>query len=115
MIDIGMKLVILSLLGEAIVETIEWLITREFLRQRIEALLACEVLAFVVGANIFAIAGLVVEGPLAPAAPIVGTFLAGLLMTRGSTWLHDLLSKLQPQKPGDTQLTPAKLSVPPDR
>ena len=90
------SILILALLGESIVETVEWIITKEFLRQRFEALVVCELLAFVAGADIFLLAGIVVSGPLAPIAPIVGTALAGLLMTRGSTWLHDLIERLKP-------------------
>ena len=93
--DALLQVFILGLLVESIVETIEWVIEREFLRQRLEALLAAELLAFTSGANIFTLANLDATGPLGQVAPIIGTALAGLLLSRGANFVHDLLERMR--------------------
>jgi len=95
-LDILAIVAVAGLLIESCVETIEWVITREFLRQRLIALGVAELIAFVFGLNILPALGIVPpEGSaLVGAAPYIGAALTGLLLSRGSNYVHDLFGRL---------------------
>lgn len=92
------KVILFGALIEAAVETVEWVIEREFLRQRLIALAFGLVLAFTFGQNILSALGigeLPAGSPLANVAPVVGQALTGLLLSRGANFVHDLIERLR--------------------
>jgi hypothetical protein len=94
-------IVIVGAIIEACVETIEWVITREFLRQRLIALGLAELVAFFFGLDILPLLGVTppAGSPLTPAAPFIGAALTGLLLSRGANFVHDLLERLRGGQP----------------
>lgn len=92
------KLIVVGLLVEAVVETIAWVAQREFLWQRIAAVVVGVVVALAFSLDLIAAVGVTPpsEGVLSPLAPWVGQILTGLILSRGANYIHDLLGKLQP-------------------
>jgi len=90
MLEAFVTLFILSVLCEAVVEWLKGLVpVLAGTAVQVAALVVGLVLAFGAGQNLFTLIG--VEF----AYPVVGTVLAGIVVSRGSNYIHDLISKLQ--------------------
>ena len=90
MIETFVTLFILSVLCEAVVEWLKDLVPAlAGTAAKVAALVVGLVMAFGAGQNLFLLIG--VEF----AYPIVGTVLAGIVVSRGSNYIHDLIAKLQ--------------------
>jgi hypothetical protein len=89
-VETFVTLFVLSILCEAVVEWLKGIVPAlAGVAVQIAALVVGLVLAFGAGQNLFALIG--VEF----AYPIVGTVLAGIVVSRGSNYIHDLIAKLQ--------------------
>ena len=90
MVETFVTLFILSVLCEAVVEWVKGIVPAlAGVGAQIAALVVGLVLAFGAGQNLFNLIG--VEF----AYPIVGTVLAGIVVSRGSNYIHDLIARLQ--------------------
>ena len=90
MVETFVTLFILAVLCEAVVEWVKDLApVLTGVAVELVALVVGLVLAFGAGQNLFGLIG--VEF----AYPIVGTLLAGIVVSRGSNYIHDLLGRLQ--------------------
>jgi hypothetical protein len=86
-----LSLIIVALLCEAIWETLKMIWQAgKFSWDKFGALVVSLIIAFASGADLFVIA----EIPLK--FPILGTICTGILVSRGSNYLHDLLKKIKP-------------------
>jgi hypothetical protein len=82
------QLFIVAFLVEAIVENFKWVLEGEFLKERVLALVVSLAVTLLTGLDLFHFAGI----PLT--LPLVGSIFSGLIMARGSNYLHDLVAKL---------------------
>ena len=90
MIETFVTLFILSVLCEAVVEWLKDLVPAlTGTAAKVAALVVGLVLAFGAGQNLFDLIG--VEFKYA----VVGVVLAGVVVSRGSNYIHDLIAKLQ--------------------
>ena len=90
MVETFVTLFILSVLCEAVVEWLKGIVpVLAGVAVQIAALVVGLVLAFGAGQNLFTLIG--VEF----AYPVVGTVLAGILVSRGSNYIHDLIGQLR--------------------
>lgn len=84
-----LSLVIVSLLVESVWETLKMVWQDGKLsKDRIGALVVGEVCSFATGLNLFALIGITIN-------PLVGIILSGILVSRGSNFIHELLSKIE--------------------
>ena len=85
-----LSIIILALMGEAIWESLKlvWQDSKLCI-DKAGAIAVCLVLSFGARLDLFELIGL----PLS--IPYVGTFLTGLLTSRGANFVHDLYSKIQ--------------------
>lgn len=84
-----LSLVIISLLVESVWETLKMVWQEGKLsKDRVGALVVGEVGAFATGLNIFTLVGITIN-------PLVGIILSGILVSRGSSFIHELLSKIE--------------------
>ena len=86
------QLVIIGVLVESIGESVWWLVSKEWSKERIVALVLGLLFSGLTGADLFAYIGL----PLAGYVPetvglVVGVVCSGLMGMRGATVVHDLL------------------------
>lgn len=86
-----LTLVVLAVLVEAVTEWVDWLVEKGMAYEAIVALIAGQVLAW--GANLDLLAVLNVEGFYG-----VGYVLSGIIISRGSNYVHDLLKRIQNKK-----------------
>lgn len=83
------KVLILALMGEALWETLKLIWTQGKLSlDRIGAILVGIFLSIATGIDIMALVGLPI------AIPYVGTVLTGILISRGSNFIHDIVSNM---------------------
>lgn len=86
-------ILVLAFLGEAIWETLKmtWQEGKVSI-DRIGALVISILLAYTANLDIFALMG------IALSLPILGTILTGILISRGTNFVHDLITKLTKNK-----------------
>ena len=90
MIETFVTLFILSVLCEAVVEWLKDLVPAlAGTAAKVAALVVGLVMAFGAGQNLFDLIGVQF------AYPVVGVVLAGIVVSRGSNYIHDLIAKLQ--------------------
>lgn len=87
------QIIIIALLVESVVETLQLIWKPEKInREIIFAILVGIILAFVVEADIIQILG------FEKSIPYVGIILTGILLSRGSNWIHDIIKKIEALK-----------------
>lgn len=84
-----MQLIILALLIEALWETIKMGWQKGKLQtDKVGALIISIGLSVLAGADLFSLVGIALP------VPVVGAVLTGVLLSRGSNFLHDLINKI---------------------
>lgn len=93
MVESFVTLFVLAVLCEAVVEWVKDLVPAiAGTGAKIAALVVGLVLTFGAGQNLFSLIGVQFT------YPIVGTILAGIIVSRGSNYIHDLIAKLQDEE-----------------
>lgn len=85
-----MALIIIAMIGEAVWETLKmvWQRKEKFNFDRIGALIISLVLSFSTGLDMLALVGIPTR------IPYVGTILTGILISRGSNFMHDIIASI---------------------
>jgi hypothetical protein len=98
MLQTSVIIVVVSVLAEAVWENLKQLFPETgFIKSiweyinKIGSLITGVLLALVTGVNIFPLLGVNVK------VEVLGVILTGILLGRGSNYVHDLLSKLKPK------------------
>lgn len=86
--DNVLVLIMVCVLIEAIAENVKWIVDKELSKDKIIAFVTAELVVFLTSMNVFE----VVQIPIA--SSIVGIALTGIILARGSNYLHDLLTTL---------------------
>lgn len=85
----SLSIIVLAFIAEAVWETLKMVWEDgKFSIDKIGALIVGLVVAFATGADVIAISGIALK------IPYVGIFLTGVLIARGSNFMHDLFSSV---------------------
>lgn len=95
--ELMLQLIVLALVVESVWETLKLVYDKDKLsKSAIGALCTGLVVALSVNMDVLKILG------FAPVVPYVGVILTGILVSRGSNFIHELYSKYLKVKKGDT-------------
>ncbi|QGU95674.1 hypothetical protein GOM49_11760 [Clostridium bovifaecis] len=85
-----MTLIVIAMIGEAVWETLKmlWQRKQKFNFDRIGALIISLVLSFSTGLDMLALVGIPTK------IPYVGVALTGILISRGSNFMHDIIASI---------------------
>ncbi|MFU0825190.1 hypothetical protein [Clostridium sp.] len=85
-----MSLIIIAMIGEAVWETLKmvWQEKHRFNFDRIGTLIVSLILAFTTGVDMLQLVG------ISTRIPYIGIILTGILLSRGSNFMHDIVSSI---------------------